>query len=334
MEYKYHLIALIIVIFLICIIYPPSGSQECDSDDSTVADSSNGSNDESETEDKEQFDPMDMPSPDNIKLMATSCASQLAEETYTHVVYPCSQISNMKDISACIAGYTRYYDRILKNPVIDFYTNLKNLEGGIYFDYSTTINSKEEYAFVVEMSNAYSRALSLTIRFISSNYGIDGFNNQTFIQVLKEYLVECLSDSVVNLYTNDKTQIEPDNEPVRPSTKPSADEMIHYVENHDEAIQEARQHLSVEGEMIHQNIMEEIRQEIISNLESENLDERIHNEIMDEEEEENAEGSEDETKIEKPYKRLGEILYLDCNDIKNNRVRVYIDGMKLSCRND
>lgn len=328
MEYKYHLIALIIILFLICIIYPPSGSQDCgdssiEQDLPRIDTEDSSSTSQTEEEHKEKFESSNIPSLANIKLMAESCATQLAKATYSNVIYPCTQISNAKDLSACITGYTQYYEMIIKDPVLEMYSNIKNLEGG-YYDYNTSVNSKEEYAFVIVMTNSYSRALSLTIRAIAKNYGINGFNNQTFIQVMKAYLITLLSDGVVNLYTNNKIHSEPENT----SNKSSTEEIIHYVENHNEAVQEVRQHVSVEGEKVHKTIMEEIRQEIIAKHEDDIISEYVKTESNP------YPHHEMETEMEKPYKRPNDVLYLNCDDIKNNKISVYVDGMKLSCRTD
>ena len=254
MEYKYHVIALIIIIFLICIIYPPQGFKDCDSVNETDARVSDV---------EEYFDPSKIPSNENIRLLTETCASQLAEATYSNVIYPCSQISNAKSVSTCITGYTQYYDMIIRNPVADMYSDLKNLEGG-YQGRNPSVNSEEEYTFIVEMANAYSRALTMTVDAISKNYGFAGFNNQTFIQVLKAYLVKHLSEGVVKLYTDGKKQ-----------------------KNTDES----------STDIVHQSIMEEIHQENII--------------------------------TQKP----DDIMYLKCDDIRNKKIKVYIDGMELSCKN-
>lgn len=320
MEYKYHLIALIIVIFLICIIYPPSRSKDCD-DLSGVDESQNQEYVETpETQETENFDPVNIPSQENIRLMAELCATQLAEATYSNVIFPCVQISNANEISKCIVGFTQYYDVVIKDPIIDMYNNLKNLEGS-YYDYNTYVNSKEEYAFMVEMSGAYSRALSLTIKNIEQNFGFDGFNNQTFIQVMKMFLVKLLSDSVVNLYTNVSSRAELENT----IPESNAEEIMHYVENHNEAVNAHNKH-NQEGEVVHHNIMDEIRQEIKNTIESEHLVHKPYAETS----EESSENSFEMKQFSRP--RSNDVLYLDCDDIKNNKVKVYIDGLRLGCK--
>src|SRR5437868_12191232 len=102
-NYTHCIIGIIVVIFLLCIFYPPFNilTSNCQNNNSTPTPSIKST---------EGFASWEIPSSDDIRTEAETCARKLAELTYNLVVYPCQQISGLSGISTCISGYNQYYE--------------------------------------------------------------------------------------------------------------------------------------------------------------------------------------------------------------------------------
>lgn len=280
LDCKYYIIALIIVIFLICIFYPPFDTSGCESGVKTP-----------DPEIRESFVPWDLATPDDIRTTAEAAARKLSELTYNLVVYPCEQISTANDISTCISGYKQYYENIIKEPVADMYIAIKELDGQPHYRHlAFTADIDEEYEFTIEMTNAYSKALSSAVDYVQTNYGFEGFDQNIFIQVFQEFLTKLMSQGVVNIYTGRHTTGDRyQTQPIQPSDKQKDNVTTLGIPSKETE------------KLIQQSVMEEIAHDynMIENQDSDN-----HN---------------------------VDAMYLDCDNIRNDKTRIFIDGMRLTC---
>jgi len=285
-ECKYYIIALIIVIFLICIFYPPFSTTDCDTTN----------HDTSIIESTEGFSPLDIPTPDDIRITAEAAALKLSERTYNFVIYPCEQISNPVNITVCISGYNQYFENIIKEPVADMYTALKQLDDKPHYqNLAFKRNVDEEYWFTVEMTNAYTKALITAVNYIQANYGFEGFDQVVFIYAFQEFLRKLLSQAIVNVYrgTDTLNQIRENRPDDQTQLQETAGNITSTPINTETSIIPSHETETI----IRQSVMEEITN--YYNI--------------------------DENKSHDP-----DMIYLDCA-IRNNKTRVYIDGMRLSC---
>jgi hypothetical protein len=185
-DYKYPIIALIIVIFLICIFYPPFN--QCNYA-------------QKRKHEHAEFTVPNLPTPDNIRETAETCAIKVAEETYNNIILPCGEVSDKSNIIKCFEDYNQYYEHILKQPFMDMYGTLRDLDYESHdFDFVVSDDTKEQYNFVIEMSNAYNKALEAAMAYINDNYGIKGYKQQIFIYVFQEFLTKFFSNAIVNIY--------------------------------------------------------------------------------------------------------------------------------------
>jgi hypothetical protein len=187
-EYKYQVIALIIVIFLICIFYPPFNIYGCDYNN--------------EIKSMENFAKKDLPLYDNIVGISELCATQLSELTYNLIVRPCTDVSQTEDIISCVSEYDQFYENIIKDPTIGLYNELRNLDGRNHY-YDTNIDPHEEYNFMIDISAVYSECLSATMNYVLDNYGFEGFRQDIFIKVMKTFLTDMLAATITKMYTGD-----------------------------------------------------------------------------------------------------------------------------------
>lgn len=162
MKYKYYLIALIIILFLICLLYVPN--DECN----------NGGDGEYD----EGFSSENKLSTENLDLFAESFVDNIVRSTYVNVITPCTKTTTNENTDVdglikCISSYDRYYESIIKEPTFELYDNLKRLEDATNYNYSAiltdTITSREQHRFVMTVASAYSRSLADTLKYIKLN---------------------------------------------------------------------------------------------------------------------------------------------------------------------
>lgn len=202
MEYRYQIISLIIIIALICILYPINTS--CKTKGDKIDERFNTNNTLDET---------------NIKLMAELCANRLAVSTYSTVVGPCSRtrsssgigsssgtcvgstkIIDNVDIIKCITNYDDYYQKIIVDPVSDMFIHMKSLENS-FVGYGEIASTSEGILFMTIMSKRYSDTLSKTLIDISNNaHGDNAFEQSSFVPILAQNLTTALIDGVSKAY--------------------------------------------------------------------------------------------------------------------------------------
>jgi hypothetical protein len=189
-EYKQYLIALIVIIFLICLFYPPH--DPCDA--------------------MEMFIQTDPDEPD-INYFIESTAYGLANGTYSNVVTLCAKTQNVDTIIKCITGYDKYYDNIIKEPVYKLYNYFEKFEDHTIDDnYNPDVDldektpSGKKYIFIQKMSMAYGRALASTLNHIENHTDASGFENEFFIEIFVNNLILELSDAVNSFYMRSGTR--------------------------------------------------------------------------------------------------------------------------------
>jgi uncharacterized CHY-type Zn-finger protein/hemin uptake protein HemP len=188
MEYRYYLVALIIIIALICILYPSH----------TNCSDYNKSN--------ELFDSINNPSISNKQIIAGSCAKKLAVLTYSNVVGPCVKVSNPNNVINCITGYKNYYQSVIVDPISDMFLHLKYLEG-TYPDHGELTTTQEGAPFMIIMTKKYSEGLSKTLTDISNGmYGNKGFERSTFVSALAQNLTMTLIDGIDDIYNYNNSE--------------------------------------------------------------------------------------------------------------------------------
>lgn len=186
-EYKYQVIALILVLFLICIFYPPFNTRGCDND---------------KIKSTENFDKKELPLYDDIVNVSDQCATQMSELTYNLIVRPCTDVSQTEDIISCISEYDQFFENIIKEPVTGLYNELRNLDGRNHY-YDTNIDTHEEYNFMIDISSVYSEGLSATMSYVLDNYGFEGFRKDIFMEVLRIFLTDMFAAEITKMYTGD-----------------------------------------------------------------------------------------------------------------------------------
>src|SRR5579872_6560525 len=154
-EYKYELIALLVIVFLIWMFYP--SNKYCADSDPDPNNSLIHMN-----ERRERFEPRENPGATVINDFAIRYADNMANDTFDKVIDPCSRISNQTDIIVCISNYNGYFVDILKKYIIDMYTNLKLLNGE-YVDELLDLRTNEQQHFAKLIGDAYGSALSLSL---------------------------------------------------------------------------------------------------------------------------------------------------------------------------
>jgi hypothetical protein len=186
-EYKYQVIALIIILFLICIFYPPFNIYGCD---------------KNKMRSTENFDKKDLPLYDNITNISKLCAIQMSELTYNLIVHPCTDVSQTEDIISCVSEYDQFYENIIKEPATGLYNELRNLDGRDHY-YDTNIDPHEEYNFMIDISTVYSEGLSATMSYVMDNYGFEGFRQDIFMEVMRAFLTDMFAAAITKMYTGD-----------------------------------------------------------------------------------------------------------------------------------
>ncbi|VBB17856.1 hypothetical protein YASMINEVIRUS_319 [Yasminevirus sp. GU-2018] len=216
-EYRYQLIVLVVVVFLICIFYPPDLSCLSYSSSSTQHD-----------EDSEKFSIKENPGTGTINGVAELYASRIANSSYKNVVEPCSRVGSQANIVNCITGYNDYFNSVLKEHVIDMFTKLKELNG-VYVDYITEIKTKEQMHFAQHIADAFSSAMSDTMKYLSEDYSSDDkYDKEVFTQILTHYLVSSLKVALNKIFGVAPASTEPKKIPfVNPDTNPSAKTSTH-----------------------------------------------------------------------------------------------------------
>jgi hypothetical protein len=191
MNRKYFLVVLIVIVFLVCVLYPPY--KQCPT---------NGDSDLDPNElDPEAFSVNNIPSKSTINLFAKKCADQLAVGTYETVVKQC-RTDDFNRTVGCMVGYKKYYENVIKDPVFDLYDSLKRLEGSPdSYDYKLQISSQEMYDFVLSATTAYARSLSNTLNYFKKNSVNGAFTETVFINTIKQYLVFHLTNIINLAYT-------------------------------------------------------------------------------------------------------------------------------------
>lgn len=194
-EYKYQIIALIIVLFLICIFYPPFNIYGCD---------------HNEIKSTENFAKKALPLYDDIIAISELCATQLSEQTYNLIVRPCTDVSQTDDIISCVSQYDQYYENIIKEPTIRLYNELRNLDGRDHY-YDTNIDPHEEYNFMIDISAVYSETLSATMSYVMDNYGFEGFRQDIFMKVMRTFLTDMIASAITKMYTGNTRVVSGNN---------------------------------------------------------------------------------------------------------------------------
>lgn len=181
MTYKYYFI-LILIIVVLYFVYQ--------SNDSTV-------------QMTEDFNPRFKPSTENIRLIAESSASKLVASTFAKIIVPCTKpgfVTN-HDIIQCISSYDRFYEDILRDNIADMYDYIKQVED-TYAGYTYQTHTKERQILIVVVANAYEVALESAMNYIEHNYDTAGFDQNNFIPIFTNYLIETLKRGISSLYTN------------------------------------------------------------------------------------------------------------------------------------
>jgi len=191
MNRKYFLVVLIVIVFLVCVLYPPY--KQCPK---------NGNEHDDPNElDPEAFSVNNIPSKSTIDLFAKKCANQLAVGTYETVVKQC-RTDDFNQTIGCMVGYKKYYENVIKDPVFDLYDSLKRLEGSPdSYNYNLQISSQEMYDFVLSATTAYARSLSNTLNYFKKNSVKGAFTETVFINTIKQYLVFHLTNIINLAYT-------------------------------------------------------------------------------------------------------------------------------------
>jgi hypothetical protein len=151
----------------------------------------------------EYFDPELRISDENIKLIAESFAEKFAESTFANVISPCwrdGEIKTIDQMVQCVVSYDKYYENILHDTMFDMFRYTKSVED-TYAGFDYVIDSKEEKAFTLMISDAYRAALSTTLDYIKKNRPSDGFDETVFLQIFEKYLKQMLGRAISMLYT-------------------------------------------------------------------------------------------------------------------------------------
>ena len=204
-EYTYHIIALIIIIFIYCITYPLAGSNLCD----ILKDNENKTTYDNVNFKKEYYESISFKNKiyidsDTIAQFSENCARILAQNTFDKLVFPCMEKNNSDeslDIAKCIFkrsnDVTNAY--FVYPPLAELYGNLKNFQGK-YYEFSMNFNTMEETVFYEHMIDIWFASLRITLISIVDFYGSAGFNNQTFIEYMTMILSKFISDEIKKLY--------------------------------------------------------------------------------------------------------------------------------------
>lgn len=140
----------------------------------------------------EKFSIKENPGSGTINGIAEFYAERIANDAFKNVVEPCSRVAKQQDVEVCLINYNGYYNSVLKENLIDMFTKLKELNGS-YVDYITDFKTKEELYFAQKMTDAFSSALTDTLKYLSQDYSSDDkFDKDTFTPILIHYLESTL----------------------------------------------------------------------------------------------------------------------------------------------
>jgi len=157
----------------------------------------------------EGFNLNNIPDESTMRLLAESASRDMINNTKSNVIDPCikSNPNNRDAIIQCVKNYKRYYEDVIKFPASDLYGRLTQLDGSDlsqYSDVTAKIDSKEEYLFMVAVSNAYSQALS---RWINNEININTELPKMILNIIKKAYTGNIAD-VTKPTTKPMTQVE------------------------------------------------------------------------------------------------------------------------------
>lgn len=174
-NYTYQILALLFIIAIIFIFYPPTYFSHLFKNND------------------ENFTAKDNPGASTIDSIAEKYATALANETYIKVIDPCSRMDNPNE---CIGNYKGYFNEILKDQVVDIYTNLKMLNGE-YVDIITELQTPEQIQFGKNIGIAFSKSLIAVLKHINDSYETKvKYDRDIFVPLFKQFLKISLYDAL------------------------------------------------------------------------------------------------------------------------------------------
>lgn len=306
-KYKYYVVMVLVVIFLIYICYP--------SDIPCLGTESYLRSTESYLRSAERFTERDYPGSSTINGLSDVFADRLANDTYRKVVEPCKRLSERATVVDCIANYDSYFHNVLKDHVIDMFTKLKGLNG-IYVDFITEITTQEQREFAITVSKAFSVALTETLSYLMKNYsGDDKYDQVIFTSTFAQYLTYNLREALHVVFNMSRTPVkpaktvpilthQPQQAPKKPPTSSTLLKNIVQVKT-DSAVIPISSNLATINAL---NVPEIPKSNTL-----------------------NVPQQKSQSEIKKVEDIQSKKFYLKCEDLINNRVQIFIDGVRISC---
>lgn len=289
MEGRYVIITIIVAIFIVCLIFYPF--------DDTI-----------NTRSKENFTSQEIQdNMSDIELVVERVVNEINQPLITNIVTPCMSTTNLVTIDDkinCISSYQYFYTQILEDPITDMYYYLDQLDL-LPFDKIDMIKQKQQkHRATIMLVSAFSKALTLELRYLQGIYPTFGYDSNSFTQRLNYLATELMGTALVQILQN------PDG--AQPDLTTGEEDNVGKIINN--TLQDMENEIANGSKDLDSTPSADTMDMLPSTLQLQPMNE-----------------TETEDYMEIDTDPMDQVIDVTCDDLNSGAVQIYVDGARIEC---